>query len=98
MADVKCPLCGSMDVESEFIQSVYTAQYLPNAGKRIGRPFGLIGHIIGTIFGNVAKSLIDKDYYKCHCRKCNHSWEMQVGTATRFTLRDLFGRKVHFAG
>lgn len=90
MADIKCPLCGSMDVEVELKQGVDTYYNLSNVGYRIGSPFGRIGRFIGSIFGTVAKSLIEKDYYKCHCWKCDHNWKMRVGSTSSFTLRDLF--------
>lgn len=79
-----------MDVEVKLKQGVDTYYNLSNVGYRIGSPFGRIGRFIGSIFGTVAKSLIEKDYYKCHCRKCDHNWKMRVGSTSSFTLRDLF--------
>ena len=75
MANIKCPKCGSMDVESRIIEGADTHGSFSYAGGRIGSNFGFIGNMIGSAIGTGVDKLIGQDYTEYHCWRCDHIWK-----------------------
>ena len=78
MANIKCPKCGSMDVESRFVHGIDSHGFFSLAGGQIGKNYGFVGDMIGSEIGGGLDKLLGKDYIEYHCWRCEHRWKKDV--------------------